>query len=320
VEADSAIVLNSILASLDDPATHPRAPLAALPYYPMLNFLSARPLATRFLTILPLEETPNRNSEVLAGIDADPNTRLIYGLQHMTGISRLQDYAPGLFDGLVARYQLGRVFSHEAGGAVFAAMQSRRPVERPAETSVHVVYDFAEELAVAELTSGVPSAEPRGRGGIGSAMVSLESWAFESPVISFAATPDPGVSRLIFGLDPADLENSLAAFERSHHQDQPVLHLKFKVAMNPDKWRHFLPAALHYRVVVDNETLFDLHLDPRRNLEDRKWVDADIALGTSGVREVRFEISTDNRYGTATNMAGFANPQLIARPASRTPE
>jgi hypothetical protein len=95
------------------------------------------------------------------------------------------------------------------------------------------------------------------------------------------------------------------------------IRLRFGVAMNPDEWRHFLPTGLHFRVRVDDRVVFERFLDPRRTLDDRRWIYADVPLAevrldAATAARISFEASTDNGYGTMPSLAGFASPELVA--------
>jgi hypothetical protein len=317
VMPDDAQMINAVVDRLEAPAGGPAKPLGAIPYYPMFNFLTARPLATRFITILPLEKFPDRDEQVLASFASIPGTELLYGFQHLTGMPRPQDYAPTLFEGLTARYSLGDVFDSGLKGMVFALLEPREPVAPDAGATL---YRFAEHVSEARFETPMKETKD-GRGGgenvrMIAPTVSLATWAFERPVISFPATPEPGASRLVYDIEAGKLDalDSLDALG-----DGAELRLRFGVAMNPDEWRHFLPTGLRFRVRVDDRVVFERFLDPRRTLDDRRWIYADLPLtevrldAATPIR-ISFEASTDNGYGTVPNLAGFASPELVAIP------
>jgi hypothetical protein len=282
-----------MLEVLEPTPGKPHAPLGALPYYPIVNFLTDRPMATRFTTLLPLKKYPDRDQQALEALDADPDTSVVYGLQHLTSMPRPQAYAPELFEGLIRRYRLGEVFDEEPDGIVFALLE-RREQEGPDAHEV-VLYDFADALEHSRFSA--PDYDPiAAKGGVVDA--TLESWPFERPVVSFPATPSPGRSRLSYAL-----------------RDVGPVRLRFGVAMNPDEWRHFFPTNLRFVVRLDEETLFDRTLDPRQDLDDRRWIWADLPLEDYSGRTLHFEISTSNGYGAGLHLGGFARPRLVREEA-----
>jgi hypothetical protein len=201
-----------------------------------------------------------------------------------------QAYAPRLFAGLIERYRLGAIFDESPSGMVFALLERRGG---PGDDAL--LYDFAARLGAARLEivseEGAVSAPESGR------VAALEMWPFEAPVMTFPATPDPGHSRLRFELDvPVDAR------------------LRFGAAMNPDEWRHFLPAELRFRVRIDGRVVFDESLDSRADLSDRRWLLADlpIAAGVGGAPvAVDFELSTNNGYGRIPGLGGWSSPRLV---------
>jgi hypothetical protein len=272
-DEDSAATMNAILAALATRPGESPAPLAALPYYPAINFLAARPLATRFFTLLPLEEFPDRQDQVLADLRRDPRTQILYGLQHLTYIPRPTAYAPRLFAALVDDWQLGPVFGGTRfDGRVFSLLVPRRPV---AET---VVVDLATRPA---------EGEP----------VAVTMWPFERPVLAVVPAITPATARVAWTVDaPAGAR------------------LRFGVGMNPDEWTHFLPSEIRFAVRVDGRLVFEQALDPRRRFDDRRWVWADLPLGTAGPHAIVFEAGVENEYGAIPNLAGWARPRIVLPP------
>jgi len=286
-----AAVLNPLVAQLmPAPGTEP-APLAALPAYPALNFLTARPLATRFLTLLPLEEFPDRDEQILASFESDPRTEFVYSLQRAAVFERPQDYAPGVFSALVADHELGvgpgNLFNGTGGdGLIIARLVPR---DDPPET---ILYDFAANLDTASLSileGDALDEAARDRASV----ASLDTWPFERPVLA-QTPPLPPLRR-----------------ELVYHIDIPEsARLRFGVAMNPDTWTNFLTFALTFTLRVDGEVAFEQWLDPRRDFDDRKWVWADLPLA-AGPHTVGFETRADNAFGAVATVAGWARPRLV---------
>lgn len=295
VAADVATALNPLLQTLAPPPGTDPAPLASLPYNPVLNFLAQRPLATRFLTVLPLEEFPDRQEQILSDLTRVPRTEIVYSLHHLASIPRPQDYAPRLFSALVERYQLGSgpgmVFNGaRTDGLLFVRLEPRSPRD---ET---VLFDFSQHLdeaRVAEIDSlGDERARP-----VSDDRVGIEMWPFESPVIAMFTAVRPARTRLTFSVDvPARTR------------------LRFGAAVDPDEWTHFLPSELRFVVRIDGAVVFDTRLDPRRDFEDRRWVWVDLPVPGAGRRTIAFEVSSENAYATELRLAGWARPRLVAAP------
>ena len=287
VNEDTAVALNPLIEMLAG-GEGPAAPLAALPYNPVLNFLAGRPLATRFFALLPLEEFADRQEQMIADLSRDPRTDAVYSFSHLVAIPRPQEYAPKLFGTLADRYRLGTVFNGtRMDGLLFALLEPRPKID---ET---VLFDFAQRLGEARVAQVGEGQNPSGRGGSDS-RVALEMWAFERPVVTLRPMIEPARTQLSFSVDV-----------------RQKARLRFGVAMNPDEWTRFLPSALRFVVRVDGGVIFDVTVDPARKVEDLHWEYADIPV-SAGRRTFVFETSSDNEYGLVDNLAGFARPRLVA--------
>jgi hypothetical protein len=294
VTADQVAVLDRLVGDLARGTDRERVPLASLPYNPLLNFLADRPLATRFLTLLPLEEFPDRQEQVLADLARDPRTEIVYSLQHASAIPRPQQYMPKVFAALVDRYQLGagpgQVYSGTiTDGLLFARLVPRPPLE---ET---VVYDFSTHLAAATVEDLDGFAPTGKRPAGGDPRVGLDVWPFEDPVLWLTPQSPPGYTRLEFSV----------AVPRPAR-------LRAGVAMNPDEWTHFLQCAVQFVVRIDGSVVYDTTLDPRRKFVDRRWAWVDVALEPADRRRIAFEVRTDNGFGAVSHLAGWARPRLVA--------
>lgn len=286
-----AAVLNPLLDALATPAGQEPAALAALPASPALNFLLERPLATRFLTLLPLQEFEDRDAQVLADLARHPEADYVYSLNRASYTPRPQDYMPEVFEALIDRHQLGagpgRVFSGtRMDGLLLARLDPRSPVREA------VLYDFAEQLGKAT----IERIDVSGRVSATQAQASVDAWPFESPLLTIAPPLPP---------ESIGIRYRVEVPERAR--------LRFGVAMNPDTWAGFLPTALHFVATVDGEPVFDTILDPRVDVADRRWVWADVPI-EAGTHEVSFQTSTNNAFGAKPGIAGWARPRLVRAP------
>jgi hypothetical protein len=294
VTADQVAVLDRLVDDLTRGDDRERVPLAALPYTPLLNFLTGRPLATRFLTLLPLEEFPDRQEQVLADLAKDPRTEILYSLQHASAIPRPQEYMPKVFAALVDRYQLGTGPGQVYSGTITDGLLFARLVPRPPLEEI-VLYDFSAHLADATVEDLDGFATPGKKPADGDPRVGLDVWPFEAPILWLTPQSPPGYTRLEF---------SVAV-------PRPAL-LRSGVAMNPDEWTHFLQCAVQFVIRVDGSVVYDITVDPRRKFEDRRWAWADVALQPADRRHIAFEVRTDNSFGAVPHLAGWARPRLVA--------
>jgi len=290
-----AAVLNPLLEALQPRDEKNPAPLAALPAYPVLNFLTARPLATRFLTLLPLEEFPDRDQQIVESITRDPRTEFVYSLQRAAVDERPQEYAPGVFEHLVEHWSLGSgpgsVFSGtDNDGLIVARLVARTPIHE------RVLYDFADQIGEGTLSYVGAGEAGEGRidaGATEGPTVEIDTWPFESPVLSLSPPQPPVRSRLQYSVSFSE-----------------PTRLRFGVAMNPDAWTNFLPFALHFSVRVDDEIVFDRDHDPRGHFDDRRWIWADVPV-SAGPHTIAFETGTRSGKGPDSGIAGFARPRLV---------
>lgn len=286
VNQDAAVAINPVVEALMRKSGN--APVAALPYVPALNFLSGRPFATRFFALLPLEEFPDRQEQMLADILRDPDVDLVYSLQHLASIPRPQEYAPRLFGELVDRYRLGTMFhGTRMDGWLFSVLEPRAPVDE------EILVDFAEHLGAATVVEWNADGEAL-RPDDSAIRPGLEVWPFERPVISLRPSIQPARTALSFAVDVPR-----------------AARLRLGVALNPDEWTRFLTSALRFVVRADDAVILDVTLDPSRNFKDRRWEFADIPIAPGRV-VFTFETSTDNEFGVVDNLAGFARPRLVA--------
>jgi hypothetical protein len=294
VNEDAAAAITPLLAALATPAGAAGTRLGSLPYNPAINFLLDRPLATRFLTVLPLEEFPDRQEQIIADLERDPRPELIYSLQHLASIERPQHYAPRLFTALVDRYALGEGPGMIFNGTRMDGLLFARLVPRPAAGAELVVYDFVEQLDEATVSEFGGTADSAPVSAAGDPRVQVTMWPFERPVLTMFTAVRPSTTRLAYAVDVP-----------------PRTRLRFGVAMDPDEWTHFLPTEIDFVVRIDGAPVFTQRLDPRRRFEDRRWVWADLAVD-AGPRLVTLEASAENAYGIELNLAGWARPRLVA--------
>jgi hypothetical protein len=300
VDENCAAVINPLVARLMPEAGGDPAPLAALPAQPVLNFLTGRPLATRFLTLLPNKEYPDRDEQVVRDLNRDPRTEIVYSIRHIPFAPLPQDFIPGVFAKLVAHYQLGtgrsEIFSGTNPDGLLLVHLKRRE-----ERHEDVLYDFAEHLDQAVISRFDDAGKSGGGAPPDDTIRRIDTWPFESPVVTIAPLVSPGARSLTYAVEAGT-----------------EARLRFGVAMNPDRWSSFFARSLHFVVRIDETVVFEDTIEPHRNFDDRGWKWADVPVAP-GRHSVEFEVSTDNRFGTDLGIAGFARPRLVASGSPHEP-
>jgi len=101
------------------------APLLALPYHPMLNFLAARPGLSRFYLVWPVEREPDRDQQMVQRLKENPGADVVYSPNRYPGFPPLVAYAPVLFGYLADHYTIDRVFDGGWNGFTFFSLRRR---------------------------------------------------------------------------------------------------------------------------------------------------------------------------------------------------
>jgi len=103
----------------------------------------------------------------------------------------------------------------------------------------------------------------------------------------------------------------------------PRTRLLFGAAVNPAAWESLRGDGARFSVAVGRgdslETIWEQHINPREQEEDRRWHDGDLDLSRWAGEAVVVELRTDpGTEGDATNdWAIWADPRLVSRPAER---
>lgn len=275
--------------------TAPDEPIGVIPYYPIVHFLSERPAPHRSSYIVwPFPELPDRDRQIAAAMDAQGTRVVIYNFTQFAVFPTFEEFAPALFDYLVAHYDLERVFSYDLDGYALAALRRRagppegRPLPQLSEIGVRIESPIGPPRPIV----------PGERAGV----AALEPWPFRS---ALALRPSARGGRTV-----ATLALDVPAGAR----------LRTAVAVNPQLW-HFDPVEVHFGLDLEaggrRETLYERRLMPATRLEDRAWFEVEVPLGPWAGRHVALEFSTrvDAPAGERLRMAGWAEPRLVGPPA-----
>jgi hypothetical protein len=118
----------ALQALLDNVANAPPgAPLLALPYHPLVNFLAARPSPTRHTVLWPADPPEERDAEVIARLAETPSSVVVYSLTQAPFLPRMPSFAPTLFTYLVDHYEVADVFGGDPYGFGFLLLRPRAP-------------------------------------------------------------------------------------------------------------------------------------------------------------------------------------------------
>jgi hypothetical protein len=270
-------------------AAPPEVPLAALPYHPVVNFLSARPPLTRYYSVWPAEPDEGRTDTVRRDLEARPDGLVVYGQSQVPYFPRMPEYAPELFGYLVDNYRIARVLGGQQFGFEFLLLRRAPP---PAGRSL--ANDLDRARVVVEPPSGVPrdaTAAERER------LVGHAVWPFER-VVRVGA--EAGAVAL-----------------RVPVRAGPTTHVLTSYGVNPDMW--YRPPRFQPRFTIavaadgDEHVVADATLDPFTRREDRHWTDVDVDLTRWAGTEVELVLRVTSPPGTPAlaDRTGFGEPRVV---------
>jgi hypothetical protein len=276
--ADRADVLRTLLAAL---AEHPDAPLASLPYHPLVNFLAGRPNPSRHYVVWPVERDADRDDDVVAALGADPRTEVVYTPMQVPHYPRPATYAPRLLGHLADAWSVARVVGGDPGGMTFLLL---RPGAPPAGAPLLAALPDATVLPA--VAAGAPSPAvaalwPSGR--------------------ALATTPAPGHPvEVAFPVVPT-----------------PTARLRTAAGVAPDALGGFL-VPIRYTVAVRTpdgaeQVLHETVLDPTRTPADRGWraIDVPLAAFAGGPVTLVLRTAVDGAGGVPPWAAGWHDPRLL---------
>ena len=289
---DEAGVLGGLLEYV---AAHtaPTDPLPVVPYHPLLQFFAARTAGTRSLIFWPVRSPAATDALLIDEFAAAHPGTIIYSVSQYAHLRRFRVSFPELFEHLVDHYEIAQTFtSPSPWGVVFVALAPRKPAPPP-------LVDLAARLDEATVRVGDG---PALAGDERAAVAGRTLWPFRHVVHQRPGLRVP--STIAFLIDVP-----------------PHARLRFGYGENPDEWVTFTPAAVTFSVTatVGNEpprTLFSATVDPQRRPAERAWQEAEIDLTNLAGRHVvlGFHTVTENPAGVRPDLAGWAEPAIVAAP------
>jgi len=283
---EQAAALGAVLDSIAATATD--APVAALPYHPLLNFLSARPGITRFYLVWPVERDANRDNEVVQRLEATPSTTVIYSPNQYPPFPRPSTYAPTLFGYLADHFAIERAIGGEPNGFTFLVL-------RPAAPPPGCVL-LGAALAAATVTVEPPSGRPRGVSAeerpqlVGEAL-----WPFQR-VVRMSLVPE-GRLAVSYAMRPAAGERFVTSFGINPDHDGDIYWppVRFALAVRDAGGEH----------QVATGEFSAPHAEP--------WHEATVDLGPWVGQPIDIVLRVATAPGAAlqTDVAGWGDPRIV---------
>ena len=294
-----------LLGELVDYVTENSAPnetVAAMPYFPILQFLADRdaPHASSYI-LWPFPEYPERDARIIEAMEESNTPLVVYNFNQFPNFPPVRDYAPDLFDYLVDHFEMNRVFSDVAFGYKLAALKRQPP--HPDGTNL-LGESGSEGTLRVEVRGGASREIPAGARGD---WIETGAWPFRSVV---ALRPVAGDRRSLLSI-PVDIPAEGARLQTS-------------IGVHPDLWFRHPPSWARFEIeaVIDGRrvALFDRALDPQQVLEDRGWFAVDVPLDEYRGRNITLEFATSTAWPTAETplMGGWGTPKLVPRDSSRS--
>lgn len=293
VKPAEARLLEDLVAYVKE-NTEPDDRVAAIPYFPIVNFLAERAGPHRSAYIVwPFPEVPDRDEQVVAAFEATGTDLVVYNFTQFHGFDPVWEHAPVLFDYLVDGFEIDRVFSYDAWGYKLAGLKRRPETARP---GVRILPEGARGLALHVEDAGPPRPVPPDSR---DAYVQETSWPFR-PVVALRGSVR-GQTVLTIPLEVP------AAGAR----------LRTAVAVHPQWWFKLPPSWVEFTLSVSRagrrEVLFRQRLDPTMVIEDRGWFEVDVSLDAFAGQRVAVELINEVQRPTGAKVwtGGWAIPRLV---------
>jgi hypothetical protein len=247
----------------------------------MLTFLAGREAAGGFHVIWPVQD-PKRDDKIIADLEARKPGTIIYSLSQYAHLGSFRRNAGKLFDYLVDRYEIAKVFSREPHGPLVTALKRRDAGFSSGESLLDLLPEGGDLRAV--------------------------RWPFAAVMTQ-----------------PVGKDGTTSAARVPLKVPALGARLDFSYGVNPDRWLGLNAGPFVFKVGIEprsprgeRATLFEARIDPARDVEDRRWTPAQIELGAYAGQEVDlvFAIDAERMPADPLDLAGFAEPRLVAESAS----
>lgn len=274
--------------------------VAAIPYFPIVNFLAERMGPHRSAYIVwPFAEVPDRDAQVIAAMEATHTDLVIYHFTQFYSFSPVWEHAPELFSYLVENFEIDRVFTYDAWGYKLVGLKRRTEAAR---VGLPIIPPGAKGVSIHIEEGGPPRpVPPESR----SAYVQEMLWPFR-PVVAVRSSSHGRRTVLSVPVEVPDESTSLRS----------------AVAVHPQWWFKLPPSWVELSVAVTTdagrEIVFQRRLNPTLVLEDRDWFDVDIPLDRWAGQPIQIDFihEAERPAGATLWMAGWETPRLIHHSAS----
>ncbi len=284
--------------------TAPDERVAAIPYFPIVNFLAERMGPHRSAYIVwPFPEVPDRDAQVIAAMEETGTDLVIYHFTQFQSFNPVWEHAPELFAYLVEHFEIDRVFSYDEWGYKLAGLKRR---EERARAGERIIPPGAAGVALHVEEGGPPRPVPPASRDV---YVQEMLWPFR-PVVAVRASTRGRRTVLTV---PVDVPES-------------SVHLQSAVAVHPQWWFKLPPSWVEFSVAIrgasGREVVFRRRLNPTKVLGDRDWFDIDVPLDRWSGQAVEFEfvLEAERPTGTTLWMGGWEIPRLVAASEAARPE
>ncbi|MFM7736084.1 MAG: glycosyltransferase family 39 protein, partial [Alphaproteobacteria bacterium] len=196
-------------------------PIAVVPYQPLVQFLSGRPPASRFLLVWPVEYQSGRDAEMLADVDRRGVRTIVYGATAAPQLGTIARSAPELLSGLAERFRVAEVVVEDPHGISFLRLE-RRPAEPQATRQVELPPDVTVSTWPFEKVIS-PALRP---GGASEIRIPLPEGPPGEVVLGWGANPDRWIAdRPLPVVFSARIESGGGTREVLHDQREPRFRL-----------------------------------------------------------------------------------------------
>ena len=288
VRPEDAVAYQSLIDHLRN--TPEDQPVLVVPCLPVLSFLSDRPPLSRFIWLWPRDAYADRDQQIIADLEANPDASIVYTLMHTPFAPRPQVTVPVLFDYLAENYQMGAV--HGSPDRLSCGIAERRGSEsrKVAEDAIPLYRKLDQAVAkTADNDIVTPTT-----------LAGVANW--------------PLTRNVLFLTPGTDQPNQLSLTTQVPNQAR----LRTAAGVHPDLWQSLGPFPLRLEIEIrsprGSETLFREDFDVFNNPEARAWEKIDVDLsGWAGENvEIVFRATALGWQAGQREIVGFAEPIIFA--------
>ncbi len=293
-----AEILENVVAYIHE-HVEPGERVAALPYFPILNFLADRDGPHRAAYILwPFPEIEERDQRVIEGMEETGTDVVIWHFTQFESFPPVWEYAPEVFDYLVDHFVIDEVFSYDKWRYKLAGLRREDPADEERRGVALVAPDQSNVSLALEGAGPIVPVAPGDR----DAMLQRTVWPF----------------RRVLSVRPTSSGERTVMRVRHRVSDEGEL-LTSAVAVHPQSWFRLPPSWSDFELYVEHAgertPVFDQRLDPTAELGDRRWFEFEVDLSPWAGEDIDllFVNEVERPQGELLMMAGWWEPRV--RPA-----